>query len=128
MKSVPTFLSSLKQGNLASRTESVFVSESASDPFEISSELLIAVSRGLLVFPVIGYSKYAATRAAIETATSDLAQIGYWIRHHHGDPLNWHTAKGHQPEMAWPRWKYVAIMAEVHFARHARMTGIGSTP
>lgn len=40
------------------------------------------------------YSKYAATKAAIETATSDLAQIGYWIHLHHGDPLNWHAATG----------------------------------
>jgi hypothetical protein len=94
MKSVPDFLSSRKQRNLASRTESVAACESTSERFEIPSELLIAVSRGLLVFPVIGYSKYAATRGGIESATSDLAQIEYWIRHHHGDPLNWHAATG----------------------------------
>jgi hypothetical protein len=94
MMSVEEFLSSLKQRNLASRTESVIASESDSEPVEIPSELLIAVTCGLLVFPVIGYSKYAATRAGIEAATSDLAQIGYWIRHYHGDTLNWHAATG----------------------------------
>ena len=94
MMSVEEFLSSLKQRNLASRMESVFASESATGPVEIPSELLIAVNRGLLVFPVIGYSKYAATKAAIETATSDLAQIGYWIHLHHGEPINWHAATG----------------------------------
>jgi hypothetical protein len=90
MKSAEDFLISLKQRSISSLAESAL----ASKPVDIPTELLIAVTRGLLVFPVIGHSKYAATKAAIETATSDLAQIGYWIRYHHGDPLNWHAATG----------------------------------
>jgi len=92
MKSAEEFLLSLKQRNLSSLTKSVIASEPASEPVEIPSELLIAATRGLHVFPVIGYSKHAATKAGIETATSDLARIGYWIRHYHGYPLNWHLA------------------------------------
>jgi len=97
MKSAEEFLYSLKQRNLSSLVKSALASELVSEPVEIPFELLIAVTLGLRVFPVIGYSKHAATKAGIETATSDLARIGYWIRHYHGYPLNWGIAAGPEP-------------------------------
>jgi hypothetical protein len=97
MKSAEEFLLSLEQLSLSSTAKSGLDSESASEAVEIPAELLIAVTRGLRVFPVIGYSRNTATRAGIETATSDLARIGYWLRHYHGYPLNWYVAAGPGP-------------------------------
>jgi hypothetical protein len=97
MKSAEAFLSSLKQRRLSYLSNSALVGESASETVEIPSELLIAATLGLCVFPVIGYSMHAATKAGIETATSDLALIEYWIRQHYGDPLNWYVATGPGP-------------------------------
>jgi len=94
MKSAEEFLFSLKGRNPSSLAKSALASDLASEPVEIPSELLNASTRGLRVFPVFGYSKHAATKAGIETATSDLARIGYWIRHYHGYPLNWYLATG----------------------------------
>jgi hypothetical protein len=95
MKSPEEFLFSLKQRSLPSVAKSTLVSEPASEAVQIPAELLISATQGLRVFPVIGYSKHAATKAGIENATCDLAQIEYRIRHYHGYPLNWHVAAGH---------------------------------
>jgi len=91
MKPADEFLSSLKQRRLSYRAESALAGEEVETP----AELLIPVTLGLLVFPVFGDSRHAATKAGIEIATSDLAQIGRWIRHNHGyPPLHWHLATG----------------------------------
>jgi hypothetical protein len=94
MKSAEEFLISLKQRNLSSLAQSALANELSSEPVEIPSELLIAANCGLRVFPVIGYSKHATTKAGIDAATRDHARIRYWIRHYHGYPLNWYSATG----------------------------------
>ena len=90
MKYADDLLISLKQRQLATLMESAL----ASEPVEIPHELLVASTCGLRVFPVIGYSRYAVTKVARETATSDLALIVYWLRQHGNDPLSFHAATG----------------------------------
>jgi hypothetical protein len=94
LKFAEEFLLSLKQQSLSSLSHSALARESASEAVEIPPELVIATTRGLRVFPVIGYSKHAAAKASIETATCDLARIKYWIHRYHGYPLNWNVATG----------------------------------
>jgi len=94
MKSAELFLASLRQNNERSLAKPSFVNFSD----DIPQELRTATSCGLRVFPVIGLSKYAASKEGRETATSDPARIGDWIRQYQGYSLNWHAITGGMDE------------------------------